>query len=57
LAGNNWVKEKFRREKMDENKQNCPHCGKLIEPIESETAAGTMLLCPECYKLIGGSSR
>ncbi|MBS3069271.1 hypothetical protein J4441_02815 [Candidatus Micrarchaeota archaeon] len=38
---------------MDEEKTNCPHCGKLIEPMESETAAGTLLLCPECYKLIG----
>lgn len=34
-------------------KQTCPHCGSLVEPKESETAAGALLICPECYKLIG----
>ncbi len=41
--------------KMDiaRNKQSCPHCGHFVEPIESDTPAGMMLICPECYKLMG----
>lgn len=34
-------------------KTNCPHCGAYVEPNESDTQAGTLLICPECYKLIG----
>ena len=31
---------------------SCPHCGQWVEPKESDTPAGTLLICPECYKLI-----
>ena len=35
------------------NKQSCPHCGQFVLPKESDTPAGMMLICPECYKLMG----
>ncbi len=34
-------------------KVNCPRCGALVEPKESDTPAGTLLICPECTGLIG----
>ncbi len=35
------------------NKQTCPHCGRFVVPQVSDMPAGIMLICPECYKLIG----
>lgn len=37
---------------MADNRVTCPHCGALVEPKESDTPAGMLLICPECYKLI-----
>lgn len=38
---------------MDDKRVNCPGCHALVEPKEEDMPAGTMLVCPECFKLIG----
>jgi len=38
---------------MTDSRVTCPHCGQLVTPNESDTEAGTLLVCPQCYKLIG----
>ncbi|VVB65384.1 Uncharacterised protein [Candidatus Gugararchaeum adminiculabundum] len=37
----------------EEAKYNCPHCGELMAPLKRDTQAGTLLICPECMKLVG----
>jgi hypothetical protein len=38
---------------MADKRINCPNCFALVEPKEEHLAAGSMLICPECFKLIG----